>query len=200
MEGQEGDHPITHDDVTALRVAAKSYAKYYEDEFSQEHDHFRLVGQDNIRKYLPVRGLCVRVHLDDSPFEIFARVIAAKTVGCRITVSQPPEVDLPVVGLLDQLTDSWAASIEFVEETEEELATRIRSRQTDRVRFADPSRVSPSVRKAAPEVQLYIADAPVFRHGRVELLWYVQEQSLSVNYHRYGNLGTRSDEVRADVL
>ncbi len=36
--------------------------------------------------------------------------------------------------------------------------------------------------------------------GRVELLWYVQEQCISFDYHRYGNLGPRSGEERAAVL
>jgi RHH-type proline utilization regulon transcriptional repressor/proline dehydrogenase/delta 1-pyrroline-5-carboxylate dehydrogenase len=31
-------------------------------------------------------------------------------------------------------------------------------------------------------------------------LWYVREQSISTDYHRYGNLGMRADEVRAEVL
>ena len=43
---------------------------------------------------------------------------------------------------------------------------------------------------------IYIADAPVLMHGRVELLWYVCEQSVCVDYHRYGNLGARTDEPR----
>ena len=33
-------------------------------------------------------------------------------------------------------------------------------------------------------------------HGRVELMWYVREQSVCVDYHRYGNLGARGDESR----
>ncbi|MDB6004783.1 MAG: Proline dehydrogenase, partial [Prosthecobacter sp.] len=34
----------------------------------------------------------------------------------------------------------------------------------------------------------------------VELLWYVQEQSVSFDYHRYGNLGTRTGEDRAPLV
>jgi RHH-type proline utilization regulon transcriptional repressor/proline dehydrogenase/delta 1-pyrroline-5-carboxylate dehydrogenase len=30
-------------------------------------------------------------------------------------------------------------------------------------------------------------------------LWYLREQSISTDYHRYGNLGSRADEARADV-
>jgi RHH-type proline utilization regulon transcriptional repressor/proline dehydrogenase/delta 1-pyrroline-5-carboxylate dehydrogenase len=32
------------------------------------------------------------------------------------------------------------------------------------------------------------------------LLWYVEEQSLSNDYHRYGNLGPRADEQRKGPL
>jgi RHH-type proline utilization regulon transcriptional repressor/proline dehydrogenase/delta 1-pyrroline-5-carboxylate dehydrogenase len=32
------------------------------------------------------------------------------------------------------------------------------------------------------------------------LLWYVREQSVSFDYHRYGNLGVRSGEARAEPL
>jgi len=32
------------------------------------------------------------------------------------------------------------------------------------------------------------------------LLWYVVEQSISFDYHRYGNLGPRSTEKRAETL
>jgi RHH-type proline utilization regulon transcriptional repressor/proline dehydrogenase/delta 1-pyrroline-5-carboxylate dehydrogenase len=32
------------------------------------------------------------------------------------------------------------------------------------------------------------------------MLWYLREQSISVDYHRYGNLGNRADEPRAEVL
>ena len=97
--------------------------------------------------------------------------------------------------LLDDSTDSWGAAIEFVEEDDAELARAILTQQTDRVRYAAPDRVSPDIRAAAADALQYIADAPPLAHGRIELLWYFEEQSLSVLYHRYGNLGLRADEA-----
>ena len=81
-----------------------SFEAAYEQEFGQEHDDLKLVGQDNIRRYLPVGSLRVRVHPDDSAFEIFARVCAARVVGCRTTVSIHPDQSPPMVELLDGLT------------------------------------------------------------------------------------------------
>ncbi len=47
---------------------------------------------------------------------------------------------------------------------------------------------------------IYVVRWPVLVEGRVELLWYLSEQSISHNYHRYGNLGVRTDEQRSPVL
>lgn len=114
-------------------------------------------------------------------------------------VSSPPEMNLPGVRLLDDLTDSWAGAIEFVEESDADLAQVLREGHVERLRFAHPERVPFILRTAAAANGEYIADEPVSTHGRVELLWYFHEQSLTHVYHRYGNLGARSEEVRAAV-
>ena len=109
-------------------------------------------------------------------------------------------MDSPALQLLDRLTQPWAGSIEFVEESDETLAEVIRDGHTDRVRYASSDRVPTAVRQAASSANIYVADAPVLMCGRVELLWYVQEQSVCVDYHRYGNLGTRSGQSRSEPL
>ena len=60
----------------------------------------------------------------------------------------------------------------------------------------NPCRVPEAIRRAANEACIHIADTPVLTEGRLELLWYVEEQSLSNDYHRYGNLGPRFNEQR----
>jgi len=89
--------------------------------------------------------------------------------------------------------------IEFVEESDEELASVIKERRTDRVRYAEPSRVPDSVLRAVGDSGVYIARSPVLAEGRIEMLWYYREQSISFDYHRYGTLGDRSGENRADT-
>ena len=186
-------------DLDRLRAAAASYSLQSDEEFGPDHDHFRLVGQDNLRRYLPVGNLRIRVSTQDTFFDIFARVCAARIAGCQITVSVDGHDALDWVRLLDALTESWAGAIEIVEESDAQLADVVRAGQTDRVRYATERRVSEDVRQAAIETGLYLATAPVLSEGRVELLWYVVEQSLSVDYHRYGNLGGRAAENRSPV-
>lgn len=181
----------------SLTHAVANYESWAEEEFLSSHDHFQLLGEDNIRRYIPMRALRVRVHPDDSQFEIFARACAARAAGCRTTVSSPPDLPASVrerIDQLDVLTDDWAADIEFIEETDHQLASVLAAGQTDRVRYAAPDRVPAVVRSAAATALEYLADAPVSPHGRIELLWYFREQSVSHVYHRYGNLGTRSTQ------
>ncbi|MEO7319696.1 MAG: proline dehydrogenase family protein [Chthoniobacteraceae bacterium] len=186
------------DDLT-LDEAMSGYRPAWETEFRREHDHFRLIGQDNVRGYLPVPELRIRVHPDDTAFDLIARVAAARTAGCRITVSTPPGFESKALAHLQAATEDWAAAIEFIEESDTALSEAIAQRETDRVRYASPDRVPEQIRRAAAETQTHLADTPVLAEGRIELLWYLQEQSLSHDYHRYGNLGARAGEPRAPL-
>ena len=185
-------------EVARVLAAMASYDRAFREEFGREHDHFRLLGEDNVRRYLPIPSVRVRVHARDSIFEIFARACAARAAGCRVTVSTPPDLAHPAVRRLDEMTDAWAAGIEFIEETDAQLGEALRSGATERVRFATGDRVPVELRAVAHEAGVLLVDAPVQAEGRVELLWYVREQSVSHAYHRYGNLGSRAGERRAE--
>lgn len=167
-------------------------------EFGGEHDYFKLVGQDNMRRYLPVGNVRIRVHAADSAFDVFTRVCAAHVAGCRVTISAPAK--LPVVALLEELTEAWAGAVEFVEETDAQLVQAIRDGQTTRVRYARPEHAPLDVLQAGNEAGGIVISTPVSGEGRLEMLWYLHEQSISTDYHRYGNLGLRADEKRAEVM
>ena len=186
--------------VTAIVAAADSYQHWMAAEFAVSHDESLLVGEDNFRRYLPLKEIRLRVHPEDTLFEIGARAAAAHCAGCRTVISTVPDSESQLVALLEETTHSWAGAIEFVEETDSDLAQLVREGHVDRLRYAAPERVSPVIRTAAAVDGQYVADSPVSGHGRVELLWYFQEQSLSQIYHRYGNLGLRTGEKRSEVL
>lgn len=190
---------IAAEESEQIVAAAQSYEHWMGKEFDLAHDDFKLVGEDNFRRYQPLKEVHVRVQDDDTPFEVFARALAAHTAGCRTVISSPPGLDSPAVRLLDELTDNWAAGIEFVEQSDEELAQSLREGHIERLRYANPASVPFVVRTASAASGIYIADEPVNACGRVELLWYFHEQSLTHVYHRYGNLGARSEETRGPV-
>lgn len=186
------------EDVSRLRRALPRYDQFAREEILVEHDHFKLIGQDNFRRYLPVTPMRIRVHQADSVWEIAARCAAAVAAGCRATVSHDPNLDHKIIDTLEQLTLPWAGRIEFVEESDHELEVAMREGRAPRIRYAAADRVGESIRRIANEQFVYIADAAVLESGQ-ELLWYVIEQSISFDYHRYGNLGPRGDEPRSPV-
>jgi len=176
-------------EVDRVLAAMASFQRAANEEFRRDHDHFRLRGQDNIRRYAPARELRIRVHPADSFFDLLARFAAAQSLGCRTTVSLPPGLSVPGLQWLVRATEGWGQAVEWVEEGDRSLAQAIQSGHTERVRYAAPERVPSGILSSANESGVFIARARVVAEGRVELLWYLREQSISRDYHRYGNLG-----------
>lgn len=172
----------------SLEAIEHAYRVVWKREFGRSHDTFKLVGQQNLRRYLPVRNLRIRVHREDSDFEVLARILAAKVAGCRTTVSLPPDFWHPALSKIPK-------DFRLVEENDEALAADLSSGEIERLRYASPTRVPEIIRRAAAERPVFIADAPVLAAGRVELLWYVEEQSVSFDHHRYGNVSGGSPDL-----
>ncbi|MFM1903502.1 MAG: 1-pyrroline-5-carboxylate dehydrogenase 1, partial [Planctomycetota bacterium] len=128
-------------------------------------------------------------------FEIVARVAAARVTGARVLASFAPGCGPEWQAALDEQTSSWAAGIELIEQGDEAVAA-LAARSDLRLRYASRDRVPAAVRAAAAAAGHWIADVPVSQAGRIELLWVLREQSISHDYHRYGNLGRRADEPR----
>jgi RHH-type proline utilization regulon transcriptional repressor/proline dehydrogenase/delta 1-pyrroline-5-carboxylate dehydrogenase len=183
------------DEGLRLRRAIADYDAAWTDEFAGQHDPVRLLGQDNVRRYLPFPVVCVRVVPQDAWFDIVARVAAARVTGARVLASFAPECPREWHDTLDEWTHAWAAGIELMHHSDAELAPLV-GRLDVRVRYGGRDRVPDEVRRAAATAGQWIADVPVMAAGRIELLWYLREQSISSDYHRYGNLGRRADEPR----
>lgn len=188
---------MNHPDYHQVNNAILNYRHWIEVYFSREHDHFRLVGQDNFRRYLPVRDIRIRALATDSLFSLFARAYAAHLLGCHPTVSFPTWT--AELEFLQQATESWAGGIEFIDESDDELIEALKNGCADRLRYAGPNLAPANVRAAVHEANIPIIETEVLGEGRIELLWYLREQSISHDYHRYGNLGPRSEEKRRAV-
>ncbi len=161
------------------------------------HDHFRLIGQDNHRRYLPVGQLRIRLLGDETPDDVLLSLLAATAARCCVTYSVPHEHHA-VVELVAAYTDLWphtAASppyCEWLEESEQALAAEIADGRVDRLRtFVSKSQLSPLIHEACHDAFISILDEPVVGDAEIECLRYVWEQSISHDHHRYGNLGRR---------
>lgn len=174
--------------------AVKSYLYHYEKEFSQENDYFNLRGQDNILRYIPLGTIVVRLHEKDTLFETLARIAATQIAGNKLIVSCPQDLNNEVVQFL-----SGKEGVRLLQETElqrktdEELVNRIPT--VARIRYAGFHKVPEAVFKAAAKTGFYISCSPVLMEGRIEMLQYLQNQSICHTYHRYGNLGERNLKI-----
>lgn len=189
---------LAEPEIRHLRAALRSYSDAWDREFSQISDPVHLLGEDNLRRYLPFPEIRIRVMPEDTSLDLLCRVCAARLAGARVVISEAPGRRNQLCETLENLSADWAGSIEFLQEDDDALATALRAGQVERLRYAAPERVPASIRQAAAEAGRWIADVPVSSEGRLELLWVLQEQSISNAYHRYGNLGARADEAHAE--
>ncbi len=179
------------EDVEKFISATYSYLYNMETKFGLEQDFFHLRGQDNILRYLPIKHMVIRLHLDDTLFETLARIAAARIAGCSTVLSMPTDLDNKVTAFL---TTSYGKQllqdVVVKRESDDELIARLDT--IDRLRYADQRKVPAAVFAAAAKTGFYISRTPVYMEGRLELLQYLEQQSICDNYHRYGNLGDRS--------
>lgn len=167
------------------------WAKY----FHKDHDPSKLVGQDNLLRYRPRTHMALRMQAHDKPLDLFRILAAATSVKAHLEVSYDPS-HCPV-----KITEKWRQTLPhftFVPETESEFLDRLKEGVFERVRLA--SKPSKEMYLAASVKTVYLNKEPVLASGRLELLHYIREMAISIDYHRYGNLGLREGESRSAIL
>lgn len=175
----------------SLVGALDSIRSATDQEFSRVHDNMKLTGQDNLRRYLPVHHQRIRLQPSDTVLSTLITAAAAVAANCRPVFSHLSVGNQHCLEALRVLQEVWHGRLEILEETETELAAAILKKEVDRVRILSNESLEQDVLKACAEAFVPIIQHPVALDGRVEVLWYVREQSISHDYHRYGNLGNR---------
>jgi RHH-type transcriptional regulator, proline utilization regulon repressor / proline dehydrogenase / delta 1-pyrroline-5-carboxylate dehydrogenase len=173
-----------------------SYAFFWKFYFSKDHDPSQLVGQDNILRYKPHRQIAMRVQAEDNVTDVM-RIIAAVLI-CKA----PLEISVASDKKSSIMQGKWqkkAPQILTVTETEEQFIARvIRKGKIKRIRLL--STPSVALQQAFAEAACQVILEPVLANGRIELLNYLREISISIDYHRYGNLGVREGEERSPKM
>ncbi len=171
------------------KASSESYSYYWSHYFSKEHDPSKRLGQDNFLQYHPYPGnvLCIQRH--DSPVDIFRSISA-----CLIVKGS-----LQIFGLKDKAITSFLKDARFpgltvAEEEIERWLPRVKEPYKLRLRYI--SQPHDSIYQISAMISCFVNAVPILANGRFELLNYLREKSVSIDYHRYGNLGCREDEVR----
>ena len=168
--------------VARLEAAAESYAYWWDNEFSLEHDPSQIHGETNHFRYRPRPWHMLRFSeawSGDNAIGSSLIALACHTVGTQLLLSAAAP---------DQALEKFAKSVraKIVIETSEELVERLREMEGGTLRFyggCDRSQFSPSSIGNLP-----ILNSSSLANGRIELLNYLKEQSISETVHRYGNL------------
>ena len=157
-------------------------------EFLKEHDYAHIRGESNIIRYLPVKSVLLRIKDRDELDEILTTIMAIKMVGAKLHISIPKKCKKAELIWLESKQASFIGKDDtFSRDDEEALVDKMLL--VDRIRYLHPDNVPMSVyEKLAPKAR-YVASEPFVSHGRLELMHYFIEQSVSNSYHRYGNLG-----------
>lgn len=189
---------LAYDAFEWLRRSALSDALAWDREFGQVRDVSHLGIERNLFRYRPV-GLAVRATGDASWNALLRVVVAGIRSGSDFTVSAP--VGLPAE-VRRTLGDQGI--VVFVE-TEQEWLERMVARDETATRPPRARLVGPAGSVAVlhrtlaeavdgdPDLAIYADE--VTTAGRIELLPFLHEQSITITAHRFGNPDAWSETV-----
>nr|WP_321268119.1 bifunctional proline dehydrogenase/L-glutamate gamma-semialdehyde dehydrogenase [uncultured Sulfurimonas sp.] len=172
-----------------------NFSYYLNNEFLQEHDYANIRGESNIIRYLNVKKMTLVVKNDDSLYEILCSIAAAKISGVKLHISLPKKINShELLWLMGKKAFLLGEHDSFSNESLQESIASMKDSQ--RVRYLNKQNIEKEVYKLMAADARHIASEPFIAHGRVELMHFFLEQSISHSYHRYGNLGLRSIEQK----
>ncbi len=163
-----------------FRAAAESYAHWWKEYFCQEHDPSQVHGETNHFRYRPRKWHLLRVtEVKGSLLPAAMAAVACKLAGVNLTVSCDSMIEWSHE--FDMITGAGS-----VVEDNRTAVLRLAKMTNGSIRFIGP----PDFDAFAPSK---IGNVPVIRgqplaNGRIELLNYVREQSMTQIVHRYGNI------------
>ncbi len=183
-------------EVEWLEIANASDRDAWEVEFSRPRDPSGLTAEANIFRYLPTE-MVLRVADDAAARDVARALLAIETTGARVRILRSVGVSARVRTILERS----GADVEVVDESvfitnltrgsyDEAFSARVRVIGT----------VSEFLRErlsSRPEVALL--DDAVTSSGRVELRYWLREQSLAITLHRFGNPSADFHKLAEDL-
>ena len=155
----------------------QSYVKAYEQEFAHARDVNNLYGEQNAFRYLPLKNMVLRLFPGDNNEDAKMIALAARICHTPLSISFEPGDDRTAA------LASLGCPLK-----EEALAGFLKSMKNyERIRTCGAD-IPMEMYEEAARIDKYIATAKPVKDGRVELVHYIKEQSISFEYHRYGSI------------
>jgi RHH-type proline utilization regulon transcriptional repressor/proline dehydrogenase/delta 1-pyrroline-5-carboxylate dehydrogenase len=184
-----------------LRRAALSDAIAWDREFGQVRDVSHLGVERNLFRYRPIPQVAIRATSDATWQSLLRVAVAGVRSGAGLTISAPVGLPGPVRrALADQ-------DVPVFVETDEQWLERMtgpdadaRAPRPSRVRLVGPPASVAALHRVLAEAVEGDPDLAVYNNevttaGRLELLPFLREQSVTITAHRFGNPDHWSDEV-----
>ena len=165
---------LSENEQVRWKCSAENYA-YWADILKEPTDPSLIYGQDNYFYHVPLAQAYVRSDLHEMAFSLL-KVVAACLI-CQTPLEISSAFPLP------QLTSIPGIFVTV----EDEISLTLRNPSHIRLLSAP----TPRLLHAASKKGIILETSPVLDNGRIELLHYMREISLSYDYHRYGYLGLK---------
>ncbi len=162
---------------------AKNYINQYSNYFSKEIDYFQIRGQHNICRFKKLKNFAIRIENKDSELSILSRIFIANIVLDNFVISTENITD---INFIKNTLPNFLEKAVIIEQSEEKLIPYLEESNIERIRYSGENKISQDVFKVAAKKGIFIVREKVFMNARLEILKYLQEQSISHNYHRYG--------------
>ncbi|MFZ0565010.1 MAG: proline dehydrogenase family protein [Chlamydiales bacterium] len=169
---------LSEKEHTIWKKSAESYA-YWAEILKEPTDPSYLLGQDNYFYHIPLERAYLRLE------GVFTHLSFLQTVAAALISETPLEISTSrPIKPLDKIE-----GISFIVEEENRFTERMAQVTPARIRLLQSP--SESFRLKMAQMGIILQSEPVLANGRIELLHYLREISLSIDYHRYGYLGSR---------
>ncbi|MEI6242710.1 MAG: proline dehydrogenase family protein [Chlamydiota bacterium] len=176
---------FTEEEKKVFEKSLYSYS-YWWHRMENPQDPTKLLGQDNLFGYIPKK---VTLRMDE-PQKLLDGL---RVCGAALACLAPLEVSSSLIQFQE-----IASLVQVVEENEQCFLDRLPQGNISFLRLV--SSPSLSLLQRATLSNCTILDAPILANGRYELLNYLEEVSLTYDYHRHGSLGIREAELRKTPL
>ncbi|WGH83580.1 proline dehydrogenase family protein [Auritidibacter ignavus] len=188
LETAEAKSLVSDTELKALKVAATDDAVWWDREFGVAQDPTGLSSEANIFRYRRA-DVVLRLAPGATSHDVIRVLLAAATAEVTPVMSYHPDADQRAVKALKTLAKQF--NVKPAKETDTEFAKKLACGEYDfgvgtRVRHL--GEIASKVReKVADRPVVALLDDPVTHSGRVELRYWVKEQSISMTLHRFGN-------------
>lgn len=165
-----------------IKDVEANYRQAWNNVFSKEEDVSHIYGEENTFRYLPLNSMALRIADGDELNDALLVMLAANQTKTKLTVSLSDKHH-QMEAIKAKVASFHGMSLRL--ESEEDFINTMST--YERIRTCSES-LSDAVYQKAAELGLCIIDSAPLAEGRIELLHYLKEQSISFEYHRYGSI------------